>query len=194
MKIKVLMFCLVGLICINNIQAKTDYTKQIINKFNFKKIKKSSKKDYPTKKGTILVTPDNFKRILPVGHAAIIINKNYVYEATSKGVIRGANNWHLTKKRTFGLRVKNLGVKAHNNAVNYIAKQKNKKYNYNFFNTKTRKKFYCSHLVWSSFYDNFKINIDTKLFGLAGKKQGAIHPLELVLSNRTKTIFYYENK
>ena len=195
MKIKLLFICLLGLLFTNTTQALTDYNKDIVKKFNFKNLKKSTKKQYPTTKGTILVTPDNFLKVLPIGHAAIVVNKDYVYEATSKGVVRGLNNWLLTKKRMFGLRVTGLSNTTHSKAVDLISKQLKKKYNWNFFNTKTRNTFYCSHLIWATFYDHFKVNLDTKFFGLAGKnKNAAIHPLELVLAKSTKTIFYYENK
>ncbi len=170
-----------------------DAHKKILKKFNFKKIKKFYIRGYKNKAGTILVTTDKFKNVLPIGHAAIVKDKKYVYEATSKGVIRGNNNWNKVKKRYFGLRVKSLNNAKHSKSLSYIKKQLSKKYNFNFLNTKTRKKFYCSHLIWAAFYDNYNINLDTKMFGLAGKKKAAIHPLELVLSKKTKTVFYHEN-
>lgn len=166
------------------------------NKTIYKEVKKlifKNKKTYPTKKGSILVTSDKLKNILPLGHAAIVDNKNYVYEATSKGVVRGFNNWNKTKKTVYGLEVKNVNSKQTNKVMNYVKRQVNKKYNYNFLNTKTRSKFYCSHLIWAAYYDNLKINLDTNLFGNAAKK-GAIHPLELVLSNKTKVTYYHAKK
>lgn len=193
------LFFLLFTLCITNINdinalSNNDINKKINKKFNYKKMKPTKSQAYKNKPGTILVTPDKLKRILPFGHAAIVKDKKYVYEASAKGVIRGANNWNKTKKRYFGLRVKSLSDVKHKEALKYVSKQVSKKYNFNFLNTKTRKKFYCSHLVWSAFFDKYKINLDTKLFGQAGKKQGAIHPLELVLSNKTKTVLYHENK
>ncbi|MDL2211394.1 hypothetical protein LJB88_00790 [Erysipelotrichaceae bacterium OttesenSCG-928-M19] len=189
-----ILLLLILLLSTGNINALNKYDKKIYPKINFKKYKNSSFKKYPKKKGTILVTPDKYKRILPIGHAAIVIDKNYVYEATSKGIIRGMNNWHYTKKRVFGLRVKKLSDKAHNKTVDSLRKHLGKKYNFNFLNTKRRDRFYCSHLIFSAFYDRYKINLDTKLFGLAGKKNGAIHPLELVLSKNTKIVYHYAKK
>ena len=166
---------------------------QINKKINYKKMKPFSIKSYKNMPGTILVTPDKFKKILPIGHAAIVKDKKYVYEATSKGVIRSKNNWDKTKKKYFGLRVKSLSNSKQKDILKYVEKQVYKKYNFNFFNTKTRSKFYCSHLIWAAYYDKYKINLDTKMFGLAGKQKGAIHPLELVLSSKTKTVIYHEN-
>ena len=40
-----------------------------------------------------------------------------------------------------------------------------KPYNYNYFNVSTRKKFYCSQLVWAAFKDNYGIDLDTSDFG-----------------------------
>ncbi|MEG0569348.1 MAG: YiiX/YebB-like N1pC/P60 family cysteine hydrolase [Erysipelotrichales bacterium] len=187
-KIMIVFLCIIFM-C-NNIDALS-----ISNKSLFKRVrpkKKTSIKYYPRTKGSILVTPDLFKNILPLGHAAIVYNAQFVYEATNKGVVRGLNNWNITKKRVFGLRVKNLSNNAHSKAANYAKRQAKKKYNFNYYNTRIRKKFYCSHLIFASFYDLFKVNLDTKLFGLAGKRNGAIHPLELVLSKKTKKVYYNE--
>lgn len=56
-------------------------------------------------------------------------------------------------------------------------------YNYNYFNVKTRAKFYCSHLVWASFKDKYKIDLNTSAFGRA------VHPLELVSTSKTRTVY-----
>lgn len=194
MKKLIILCILLSLTIYTNEEIKAlDAHEKILKKFNFKKIKKFYLKGYKNKTGTILVTPDKFKNVLPIGHAAIVKDKKYVYEATAQGVIRGNNNWHKIKKRHFGLRVKSLNDTKHLKSLSYIKKQLYKKYNFNFLNTKTRKKFYCSHLIWAAFYDNYNINLDTKMFGLAGNKKAAIHPLELVLSKKTKTVFYHEN-
>lgn len=177
---------------INQINASSNVYNRIINAYIKYKDYRNIDGAYPTTKGSILVTPDKLKNILPLGHAAIVENKNYVYEATAKGVVRGLNNWNKTKKITFGLKVNNTTSQQLNEVMDYIKKQENKKYNFNFFNTKIRDKFYCSQLIFSAFYDVLDINLDTNLFGNAAKK-GAIHPLELVLSKNTKVVYFNEN-
>lgn len=62
-------------------------------------------------------------------------------------------------------------------------RQLGKPYNYNYFNVSTRKKFYCSQLVWVAFKDNYGIDLDTSDFG------DAVHPMELVNSSKTYTIY-----
>lgn len=176
---------------INQISASSVYNRIIDTYINYKDYR-NIKGNYPSAKGSILVTPDKMKNILPLGHTAIVDSKNYVYEATSKGVVRGLNNWNKSKKITFGLKVNNTSDSDIKKVMSYVKKQVNKKYNYNFMNTKTRKKFYCSHLIFSAFYDVLNINLDTNLFGNAAKG-GAIHPLELVLSKNTKVIYFNEN-
>lgn len=189
-----IVFIIFGLFSFNTKAISNKESNKAIEKFKRKKKVNSPKEKYPIKAGTILVTTDAFKKVLPIGHSAVVVNKDYVYEATSKGVVRGKNNWLQTKKKMYAIRVNKLNDKQHKKIVDYSKKQLNKKYNYNFFNTKTRKKFYCSHLAWSAIYDTFNINTDTYLFNKAGTKNAAIHPIELVMSKNTKTVFYYANK
>ncbi len=140
---------------------------------------------YPTRKGTILVTSDFYLGLIPTGHAAIVYNRNYVVEAVAKGVILGRNNWMNTRREVYGLTVKKTSSGQDAYAADWAYRQRGKKYNFNYFNTSTRNKFYCSQLVWAAFYDNFRINLDTWRFGKA------VHPMELVYSGYTSTIFYY---
>lgn len=193
MKKFILTFLLAFMLLGSNVNA-ADYNKTIKKFISYTLFNKYKDKAYPTKKGSILVTPDFMKSILPLGHSAIVYDKQYVYEATSKGVVRGYNNWAKVKKRVFGLEVKGLDNKQRAKSADYAKKQAKKPYNYNFFNTKTRDKFYCSQLVWAAYYDKYKINLDTFLFGNIVKKKGAIHPMELVLSKNTKVTYFNEKK
>ena len=153
---------------------------------------KSSKAAYPQTAGHILVTSDFFKGLLPTGHAALIISKTQVIEALSKGVVYGKNNWRSVKKKIFGLKVNHVSTNQLHKVIAKAKKQVGKKYNYNYLDTKTRNKFYCSHLIWAVFLDTLKINLDTKLLGLAnGKNYAVVHPLELVASNKTSLLYYY---
>ena len=170
-------------------------TLEMEKKMNWIKKQKIGNKKNLYQPGTILVTPDKFKDVLPLGHAAIVKDSNVIIEAVKRGVVKGKNNWDdpmKGKKRFVGLKVKNLNETQLKKAVKYAEKQVGKPYNKNFFNSKTKKKFYCSQLVWAAFYDTLKINLDSEVFGLAdNKKVAAIHPIELALSPHTKTVYYY---
>lgn len=54
---------------------------------------------------------------------------------------------------------------------------------WNYLDTATRAKFYCSHLVWASFKDNFGIDLNTSAY------LGAVHPMELVDTDKTYLIW-----
>lgn len=170
----------------------TKFINKTIQAIKIKITPQSKKNAYPTSMGQILVTPDFYKNLLPTGHSAIIINRNQVIEALSNGIVYGKNNWNATKKKVYGLQVNNVSSNNMKKVINYIKKQVGKKYNYNFYDTKTRKKFYCSQIIWAAFLDTLKINLDTKLLGYAtGKNYAIVHPIELVLSNKTKVVYYH---
>lgn len=139
--------------------------------------------NYPTRKGVILVTADAYKGLIPTGHAGIIYNSSTVIEATSNGVVKGKNNWNTSKKTCYGVSVRSTTSEQDRQAADWCFNQLNKPYNYNFLDTATRKKFYCSQLVWASFKDKYGIDLNTSAFG------NAIHPLELVTSSKTTTIY-----
>lgn len=141
---------------------------------------------YPTRKGTILVTSDAYKNLIPTGHAAIVWNKSKVVESVSKGVVYGKNNWKSTKKKVYGVTVKSTSAAQDAKAAEYCAKQIGKKYNYNYLNMSTRKNFYCSQLVWAAFYDLYRINLNTSAY-----TNKAIHPMELVNTSKTSLIYKY---
>ena len=146
---------------------------------------------YPTRKGTILVTSDYMLRIIPTGHAAIVWDANHVIEAQSKGIIIGKNNWMKTRREIFGVTVRSTSKAQDAKAADWCKKQLGKPYNYIYLNKKTRKKFYCSQLVWAAFYDNFRIDLSDENDSML-TWSSAVHPMELVASRLTKTIFYYK--
>ena len=193
---------MIGFIGLNNPQKleaasiKNKAMKELVSKtkWTFDPYTKGTPKKYPTKKGTILVTPDPFLGLIPTGHSAIVIDKDSVIESNKVGVVYGKNNWFEQKKYTIALRVKGLSDAKHNAAAVQATKHLKKKYNLNYLNYKTRNSFYCSQLVWSAFYDLFNINLDTNQYGMAMKsKVAAIHPLELAHSNLTEKVFMYDN-
>lgn len=138
---------------------------------------------YPTRYGVILVTADKYKGLIPTGHAAIIWTSTTVVESLSNGVTTGPNDWNTSKTSCYGISVRGTTVDEDNDASNWCYRQLGKPYNFNYFNVDTREKFYCSQLVWAAFKDNYGIDLDTSDFGVA------VHPMELVNSSNTYTIY-----
>ena len=138
---------------------------------------------YPTRKGVILVTKDKYKGLIPTGHAAIIYSKGTVIESLSKGVIKGKNDWKKSKGTCYGVTVKSTNQKQDESSANGCKGKIGKPYNYNFLNVNTRKKFYCSQLVWAAYKDKYNINLNTSDFGKA------VHPMELVATSKTYKIY-----
>lgn len=138
---------------------------------------------YPTRKGVILVTQDTCKNTIPMGHCAIIYSKNYIIQATTKGVTKSKNNWKSTKNSCFGVTVKATSVAQDAKAADWCYKKRSKPYNSNYLNVSTRKKFYCSQLIWAAFKDLYKIDLNMDYFGKA------IHPVEFVNTAKTKIIY-----
>lgn len=138
---------------------------------------------YPTRKGVILVTDDKYKGIIPTGHAAIIYSSSTVVESLENGVVMGANDWNTSKSTCYGVSVSGTTATEDKEAANWCYRQLGKPYNWNYFNTSTRTAFYCSQLVWASFYDNYDIDLSTSSFG------SAIHPSELADSSYTYIIY-----
>ena len=75
------------------------------------------------------------------------------------------------------------------NAADWCYKQISKPYNLNYNNISTRKKFYCSQLVWAAFLDNYNINLNTPAFANFDMMVNPIHPLELVWTDETNLIY-----
>lgn len=99
---------------------------------------------YPTRRGVILVTPDAYKNLIPTGHAAIVWSDKKVIESLSDGVGMHKNNWKTKKKKIYGVTVSSTNTAQDRNVAVWCKKQIGKPYNWNYFDVKTRKKFYCS--------------------------------------------------
>ena len=138
---------------------------------------------YPTTKGRILVTGDAYKNLIPTGHAAIVYSQNRVVEALSNGVVTGKNNWNTSKNTCWGLYVTDVTEDQAKKVADWCYAQIGKPYNYNYFDVNTRSKFYCSQLVWAGFKDKYKVDLNTNQYG------AAVHPLELVSSDKTMIIY-----
>ena len=169
----------------------------------------------PTRKGTILVTSDAYKGLIPTGHAAMVYDKSWVIEAMPNGVVWGLNDWHKggVHDQAFGVTVGRTTVKQDAAAAKWAKKQLGKPYNYNYLKTWIRNKFYCSQLVWAAFKDKNKVNLNTdfgkvKLLkkdkkncitifgrtycGITVGTYNPIHPMELV--NNSKVILLWRKK
>lgn len=140
---------------------------------------------YPTRKGVILVTSDAYKGIIPTGHAAIVYSRSRVIESLSDGVQYGPNDWDSSKTECWGVSCGATSVSQDESTVTYIVVHDyiGKPYNINFYDVDTRERFYCSQLVWAAYKDMLGIDLNTSQYGRA------IHPLELVNTDRTVTIY-----
>lgn len=141
---------------------------------------------YPTYKGTILVTPDKLKGLIPTGHAAIIFRYDTVIESLAEGVTMGPNDWNTSKGDAYGADVKGTTSLQDQAAANWCFNQMGKPYNYNYLDTATRSSFYCSQLVWASFKDKYGIDISTDFAG------AAIYPME-ILDSPNVSVIYHKN-
>jgi uncharacterized protein YycO len=141
---------------------------------------------YPTRKGTILVTGDPAFGLIPTGHAAIVYAGDGPYgliESLADGVQYGRNDWNTKKITCYGLDVISTSNAQERTAAEWCAQQIGKPYNWDYWNTTTRVRFYCSQLVWAAFKDNFSVDLNMSSFG------NAVHPLELAASD--KTVMFY---
>lgn len=137
---------------------------------------------YPMNTGQILITDDKFAGLIPTGHAAIVWDREAVIEALGDGVVWNANNWDRTHGNVWGLEVVGTSMMQDSFVAEWCSWQVGKPYNFNFFDTARRDAFYCSQLVWASYYDNFGIDISTPAWGVV------IYPMEILGSpNVVKT-------
>lgn len=142
---------------------------------------------YPTRKGVILVTLDAYLGLIPTGHAAITFSDEQVIEALSDGVVWGDNRWDETKTTCYAGAVSSNNIYQDYTAANWCYDQLGKPYNYNFFNTGTRTKFYCSQLVWASFLDTCSVDLNTSEFSTPFGNP--VHPGELLSTDLTYLIY-----
>lgn len=146
----------------------------------------------PRTKGTILITTDKYKGVLDSGHAAIVYDHNSVVEAMGDdGIISGKNNWVKSKKEFYSCVPRKLNVDQMGRTANYCHNQIGKKYNYNFFDIDTRKAFYCSHLVYASYIDLYKINLNTDKFKTP--LGNPIHPYEILSNSKMMVVSHVKD-
>ncbi len=152
-----------------------------------------SQGNYPTRRGTILVTSDYMYGLIPTGHAAMVWDEDHVVEAVGSGVLMGKNAWTQDRREFYGLTVNCTSIDQDRTAAEWAKSQLGKPYNYNYFNKTTREKFYCSQLVWAAFKDTCGVDL-SKVYWSPLSWSTAVHPMELVKSNKTDTIYYFKKK
>lgn len=146
---------------------------------------------YPTRKGMILVTGDYYKNLIPTGHAAILYSSTKVVEALADGVVVGRNDWNTTRTTCYAGSVRSTTTAQDASAADWCYTKIGTPYNYNYFNTSTRSKFYCSQLVYSAFLDLYGIDLNTSDFDIP-LLGNPVHPLELLDNNYTYVTYRQE--
>ena len=121
--------------------------------------------------------------MVPTGHAAIVFRYDTVIESLAEGVTYGPNDWNTSKGTAYGADVRGTTSLQDQAASNWCFNQVGKPYNYNYLDTATRSKFYCSQLVWAAFKDNYGIDINTDFAG------AAIYPMEILDSPNVNVIY-----
>lgn len=115
--------------------------------------------------GDVLVSLDSASSSMIIGHAAIVSHSSDTTIESFKenyspigvdGVQYYTNVWH-NKKGAFWLRAKKASAALNTAAVNYASNQVGKPYNINFLDKERTDCFYCSQLVWQSW---FTVGID----------------------------------
>ncbi|MDO5533698.1 MAG: YiiX/YebB-like N1pC/P60 family cysteine hydrolase, partial [Propionibacteriaceae bacterium] len=140
---------------------------------------------YPKRAGTFLVTGDPAFGLFPTGHAAMVTSQASVIEAVPSGGVKwGSNNWDRVKTEVWGATVIGTTIAQDAAAASWSKRQVGKPYNWVQTNVGRRDALYCSQLVWAAFKDTRGISLDTSSYG------AAIHPFELVVSSRTRTIYH----
>ncbi|OUC50947.1 hypothetical protein B7939_08520 [Eggerthia catenaformis] len=147
---------------------------------------RAAKGRYPKRKGVILYTPDKYKGVVPLGHAGMVYDKDWIIEALDK-VKWGKNKWNKDHSKCYALGVKGTSVKQDAKAGDYCVKQIGKPYNYNYYNMGTRKSFYCSQLVYAAYLDTCGVDLNTPSFDIGSLK--AIHPVELLEGPKTTLLY-----
>lgn len=140
--------------------------------------------------GVICITDSHAKSpLFNNGHAGIVAAAPY-YDATIEantgdGVQPKYGHWNIrfNGNKVYQYGVAKTTVQQDQKAALWAAKQIGKAYNHNFFDIKTRNKFYCSHLVWAAYKDTANVDIGTWEWG------HAIHSFELMSSKETTLIY-----
>ena len=129
--------------------------------------------------GLICISDAKFSGVINHGHAGIVAAAPY-YQATIEanketGVAVFYGSWEKRSGQIWQVGVNTTSVAEDQKAAQWDAKQIGKPYNHDFYNVWTRKKFYCSQLVWAAYRDTSGNRADVSLNDYGA----AIHPFEL---------------
>lgn len=144
--------------------------------------------------GDVLVTLDSSSSSgLFGGHAGIVSNvsSNWTLESlaygfssqspSEDGVMWQINDWKNRYNTVAGYWVLYADGTKYTAAANYAEAQLYEPYNWNFFDKWTTSSWYCSQLVWKSWYNQG--------YELDGQSNGAVPPVDLTKTN--KVYAYY---
>jgi uncharacterized protein YycO len=150
------------------------------------------------RKGLILVTDDPAMGVIPTGHAAILYNANSNTAISSfpefasrntphlEGVQTEPNDWWNSHATCFVVDCNVTNATQEAVVADWCYSQYGKPYHWNFWDTATRSKFYCSQLVWAGFRDKYGIDLwHDEGFG------SAIHPMSLKHSPLTTLLYQH---
>ncbi len=141
-----------------------------------------STSSYPTRSGVILVTTDGSISGIGTGHAGIVWSSATTVESFPDGGVQTMpNNWNSRYNSVYGVTVKGTTSNQDDSASNWCYNKRGDGYNWDFWNTSTRSKFYCSQLVWAAFNDKYDINLDDD--------GGIIWPVDLVNTKNTSIVY-----
>ena len=141
----------------------------------------SASKKYPHVPGSILYTKDTVYKVARVaGHTAIAVSGRKIIEATDSGVKKTANDWERKEHCIIGV-VKGLSDRQKGRVTKKCSSWIGRPYNWNFINVHTRKRFYCSQLVWAGYKDVAKVDLN--------RGSRIVLPSELVAHRKVKIIY-----
>lgn len=140
--------------------------------------------------GVICVTDVSAGGVLKTWHAGIIAPAPYYYATLESnpesGVHVSYGSWDkkYASNNSWQYGVSRTTEYQDQKAAEWAAKQIGKPYNWTFTEKTVTHKFYCSQLVWASYYYTTGIDLDTYAWG------SAIHPQELRSSSETTLIYH----
>lgn len=155
-------------------------------------IEEARKGTWSWRDGLICISDAKYSGVINHGHAGIVAAAPY-YEATIEanketGVAVVYGSWEGRSGQVWQVGVNTTSVAEDQKAAQWAAKQIGKPYNNSFYDVWTRKKFYCSQLVWAAYRDTAGPKADVSL----NRYGAAIHPFEL--RDHPNTTIVYRKK
>lgn len=98
--------------------------------------------------------------------------------------------WHQRDdyggEKVYHVGVRSTSVWQDHLGATWVELQIGKPYNYDYLDSRRTDRFYCSQLVWSSYYYTSGVNLDTIAYG------SGIHPFEIL--NHSNVVKIFQNK